>query len=261
MKKSEIKNQLSNAENAAKEAEKRFEEAKCSTEDLIAKSKRLVDERSNSSNKAKEEKNCANSLVDNLKSTFQNAKRKLDSKFAEIKCIMRKISYLRNCYMNYYDKYQKACLETAHLEARASYPSNTPEQRAMFKSQLELCRKAEANLRQWMETYFDELCRQTERLPKIEHEAKEFENLVNELRPKLELANRQLEEAKEREIRADVQLHEAMAIMEHNKELGQAKINEAATERDRCLKLVEEWKRTLSSAFELLNNYTIKQYD
>ena len=261
MKKSEIENQLGNAEKAAMDAVNRFEEAKRSAEELMAKSKLLVDERSKSLDMAKEEKNLANGLAANLASTFQTAKSKLECKCAEVTCTMNKISYLRNAYMNYYGQYQAAHLARVGQETLLSNPSNTPEQRDRARSQIQQLQQAEDRLRKWMEKYYTELCRQSARLPKIEQEVKEFEKVVNEVRPKLELANHHLEEAREREKRADNLLQEAMAAMDHNKELGQVKINEATMERDRCLQLVEYWKRALSSANNILTDYVSKQYE
>lgn len=261
MKKSDIENQLTSAETALKEAIQRFEEAKRAVEEMIAKTQVLVVERTTSFNQAREEKNCANSLASSLNENFQNAKSKLDRKVAEHTCTLNKIVFLRNNYMNYQSKYMAAHAETAHLEAMLSCPGYSQEQKRNFSAQLQMSRAAEAHYHSLMEKYFNEMCRQSSRLPKIEQEVKEFERLTNEIRPKLELANNHLEEAKEKERRADELLHEAMAVMDRNKELGQLKLNEATAERERSRELVEYWKRTLYSAQTLLIDYISKQYD
>ncbi len=261
MRKSEIENQLSNAERTEQDAINRYDEAKRSAEELMTKSKELVDERTRTLDKAKEEKNDANSVVGALTRSFQEAKRKLDKKCAEAKCTMNKMVHLRNCYQNYYDKYQRAHLETAHLEALLSNPSNTPAQKAHLNAQIRACKQSEDNLRHWMETSYGEICRLEGRLPKIEQEVKEFENLIEEIKPKLDEANRKLEEATEREKIANDLLHDAKAIMEHNQELGQAKLREAEAEKEKAQMLVSNWKSALAAAEIALIDYNNRQYD
>ena len=261
MKKSEIEEQLSNAEIASVEAINRYDAARQSVDELISQSKNLVDERSKSLEKSKEEQNQAKATVGSLKITFRHATSKLDSKNAEYKCTINAICYLENCYKNYLGQYQAAYLETEHLRTMLDNPSNTASQRAKLQADIHASSQAAANYHQKAEACFNAMCKKKDKLPKVEQQIKEFEKIVSEVKPKLDDANRKLEEANERAKRAEELFHEANSIMEHNQELGQAKLREAEYEKDRAAQLVSYWKSALTSAQWTFIDYSSKQYD
>lgn len=255
----DLSQQRSREEIMVSESESKLNEAKSSGEELINAAQKNVQENEALLASVMASRVDASDRVDELKAQFERANRNWEAKVIAIHETQKEIVHFRNCCLEHTNLYQAKYLElqkTLFLKETC----RNPEERSRLETTIQGLR-VQVNLHHNLMIKYQELdFKKCSELPSLEREKEHYSAMVQDLKPKLEEANRLLQEMIEKEKTAQAKMEEAKREKKEKTEYAQQKIQEAKAAHETALKIAGEWKSALQSASNTLSDYTTENH-
>ena len=254
MNSAEIRQQLEAAEQQEKEAEAKHNEATASAKSVIERADRLVSENETHLAAATGQRDAASTKVGQLKGALEDASRRFNQKTSELGARRHAVIYCDNVLQGL-----NGLLAAAQAEVQTNLQKSSscedPKQKMNFEANANAALARAQYYEKKIATFSKLKYKERAKSPSVEKAAEEYKATMENVRPRLESAEKALAEAVEEEKKAEEALKQAKNDRERDAAASDQKIREAADAHERAKICVAHWRTHMNSALHQLQSY------